>query len=146
MNYTKGFFRVTVVISIIFTIIGMLLGLNSFIPEYQKYNSSIDSHNNEYSFMLDLLNKGYKNKNLVKLSVSERQEKNKDKIKKFKFQRDKDSIIKKSKKEIADEYHIKTILLSNINLDNKINVDSVSIKEIIDYGINKKLSEFLKIR
>ena len=125
MNYKKGFFRITIVLSSISVLLGLIIGINQFqfSKVYKVYNSKLNSHNFYQKDMLDLLNN------------------NKIKILGFADEIFKDSIVVES---AAEKFKIKRDLIKNIYLDSLNNVEYISIKEIIDSGLNKKMNAEMK--
>ncbi|MCH7827262.1 MAG: hypothetical protein IIC75_04705 [Bacteroidetes bacterium] len=125
MNYKKGFFRITFVLSSITLLFGLIIGINQFTRVYKVYNSKVISHNNYQKDMLNLLNN--KKDEIVILGFGG---------KKFKH-----PIVIENE---AEKFQIKKELIKNIYLDSTNNGEYISIKKIIDSGINKKLDSQIK--
>jgi|GEM_PF-4127323 len=131
MNYKKGFFRITIILSTISEIFGLIIGINQFSLVYKNYNARLQSYKSYHEDMHNILDNS---KNDVSAN---------DKINKTLA----DEVMRSIDLTIDDnakKFKIKKELIGKIDLDGIVNNDFITIKEIIDNGINKRMDEFTK--
>ena len=131
MNYKKGFFRITIVFSTISTLFGLIIGINQFSYKYEKYDNSLKLYKSYRTDMLNLLDN---NNNIIDTVHNN----HKTLVGEVLEQLELENI------EQAEKFKIKKGIIRDFNLNNINDTEYLSIKEIIDNGINKKIDEKIK--